>query len=397
MSSSLQILKGPGWVYCVLSGLTGLVGAFVHPVMSFFLVEGLNVQPIWIGVYTISVTLAGMGVSQWLGALADRGVSARKLYMAAIFAMSIALLLFSVVRSFLWVWLAGITFMAIAAAATPQMLTLGRQWVGEQKQINIAQFNALVRAAISMAWIAGPPLAFGLVAWFGFSGSFLAGFIVALMAAGFVWWRIPEHKKGSSNSISKEQATTVSSSFWLLGAVMFFGSMGNIMYSSSLPLYTVKELGLPTYLPGLCMGLVAGLEIMVMVNVGRLTVHFSPQRLMAFGFFCAITFYGLIFYATQPWEFLALQGLNAIFYGLYAGLGLTIMQAQLPKRIGFTSSFYSNAMKFGMAGGTTGAGIIAQYSSFHFASLGSFSAALCGLMALVGFVLLKKRESQIME
>ena len=60
------------------------MGAFVNPLMSLFIVEGLNSPPIYLGVYMVAVTLTGIVISQWLGGLADKGTSARSLFMVAV-------------------------------------------------------------------------------------------------------------------------------------------------------------------------------------------------------------------------------------------------------------------------------------------------------------------------
>lgn len=65
---TLQRKQSSTAMFVGLSILTGLMGAFIHPVMSYFLVEGLNVAPMYIGLYMIAVTLSGLAISQRLGA-----------------------------------------------------------------------------------------------------------------------------------------------------------------------------------------------------------------------------------------------------------------------------------------------------------------------------------------
>ena len=388
-----HFFRGQSLLFLVLSALTGLINAFINPIMSYYLVEGLHTPPVYIGVYTVTVTLSGLILSQWLGKLADMGVSSRVMYIIATACIAFTMLVFIVVPSFWWILAAGVLFMSVGSAAMPQMLTLGRQWAGSA-DINIVQFNSLVRAAISLAWILGPPLAFSLVAWFGFSGSFFGAAIVALISVAFVWKVIPEqHRKSKSKDVSEEQAAPLS--FWILGAAVAFGMLGNLMYSSALPLYTLNELKLPSHVPGLLMGLVAALEIPIMLLAGRLAGYFSKGALMSASFGFGMVFYIGIFNATEIWQFVALQFVNAIFYGLFAGVGLTLMQDQLPKRIGFTSAFYSNAMKIGMMAGTAGTGLIGQFFSFQHAMLGALLAAFLGLCSMVIFkYLITRKDNQ---
>ncbi len=390
MSSFRQYFRGQSLLFLTLSMFTGLIGAFMYPVMSYFLVEGLGAPPVYIGLYTVAVTISGLFISQWMGGLADKGLSARRMYIIAVSGLAIAIFCYAHAPNFWWVLAAGVMFMSLGNASVPQMLTLGRQWASTE-DINITEFNSLIRAAISLAWIGGPPLAFTLVAWLGFSGSFYTAVAVAVISILFVVWFIPEKNLGKRTKIESERVE-IPLSFWMLGGVVTCGMLANVMYSSALPLYTLKELRLPDHVPGILMGLVAGLEIPVMILASRLAKFFKKGSLMAVSFVCAMTFYIGVFYATEFWQLVVLQFANAIFYGLFAGLGLTLMQDQLPERIGFTSAFYSNAMKVGMMIGSTGTGLIAQFFSFRFAALGALAAAALGLTFLMLFKQLRKQE-----
>lgn len=174
-------------------------------------------------------------------------------------------------------------------------------------------------------------------------------------------------------------------SFWFLALAVVMGSTGNIMYASSLPLYTIKELNLPSYAPGLLMGIVACIEIPVMFFSNQLSKKITKKSLMVIGFCFGIVFYLGIFNATQLWHFIILQFINAVFYGLYAGIGLTLLQEQLPNQIGFTSAVYSNGIKIGLMFGSTAAGVIAQYFNFQFANLGAATAAFLAMLCMLAF------------
>ncbi|MCM2679720.1 sugar efflux transporter [Echinimonas agarilytica] len=386
-------LKDARGLFLVLSTLTGLIGSFVYPLMSLFLVQQLDSPPIFIGIYTVSVTIAGLIFSQWLGYLADRGVSARKMFMLAVSGMGFALLIYANATSFWQVLAAGIVLLSVGNAAVPQMLTIARQWAEREKNVDIAGFNASLRAAISLAWIVGPPLGFALAASVGFSGSFYLAAICAVVSFLFAYRFIPE----VDTCLNRSKAATpnkISASFWMLGLALTLGASGNILYSSSLPLYTIRELGFDNYTPGLFMGLVACLEIPVMLFSSRLSRRISKTKLIGISFICGMFFYTGIFFSTQVWQFIALQFVNALFYGLFAGVGLTLLQEELPERIGFTSAFYSNSIKIGMMIGTTGTGIIGQFLSFRHVSLGAFTTAFMASVCLILYWHLKKSQPQ---
>ncbi|NIZ04311.1 MFS transporter [Pseudoalteromonas sp. HF66] len=394
MGSLVKVLfKQHGVIFILLSMLTGLMGAFVNPLMSLFIVEGLQTPPIYLGVYMVSVTITGLVISQWLGGMADKGTSARKLFMVAVAGMTCALVTFANATAFWQVLLAGVLFLAMGNAAIPQMMTVARQWAGRQQNIDITSFNSRLRAAISFAWVGGPPLGYMLAAGGKFSHSFYFAAFCALIALIFAFKFIPDYSAKKSQNGS-EPAAAASLSFWLLGLSIMLGSTGNIMYSSALPLYSITELGFAEHTPGLFMGVVALLEIPIMLYGAKLAKKYSKVSMLAVAFCCAIVFYLGVFFATQVWHLIALQVLNGLFYGIFAGIGLTVLQDQLPERIGFTSAFYTNAIKLGVMCGAGATGVIAQFYSFRFATLGSMLAASLALGCLMLFSYVKRQEQQ---
>jgi len=121
MGSLVKVLFNQhGVIFILLSMLTGLMGAFVNPLMSLFIVEGLQTPPIYLGVYMVSVTITGLVISQWLGGMADKGTSARKLFMVAVAGMTCALVTFANATAFWQVLLAGVLFLAMGNAAIPR-------------------------------------------------------------------------------------------------------------------------------------------------------------------------------------------------------------------------------------------------------------------------------------
>ena len=388
MLSAMQNV--PGKLFLTLSLLTGLVGAFVNPIMIYFLVEELQTEPMYIGVYTVSLTISGLIISQWLGTMADKGFSSRKMYLLATSGMVLALLVYSQTTSFTVVVLAGVSLMAFGSAAMPQMLTISRQWANNNK-VNAGSFNGQIRACISLAWVIGPPIGYMLVGAYGFTSSFLVAIFFGVVSLLFVIFLVPEQNIQCVKNQQQAQ-TKIPISFWFLTIAVVLGSTSNIIYSSSLPLYTINELGLPRYVPGLLMGVVACIEIPIMLFSNKLSKNIPKKTLMMSGFCFAMFFYLGIYHASQLWQFIVLQLANAVFYGFYAGLGLTLLQEQLPTRIGFTSAVYSNGIKVGLMFGSTATGIIAQYVNFQSANLAAAVVALLALIVMMMFSYLKVQE-----
>ncbi|WP_446471318.1 hypothetical protein [Xenorhabdus stockiae] len=91
------------------------------------------------------------------------------------------------------------------------------------------------------------------------------------------------------------------------------------------------------------------------------------------------------------------QIFNALFYGIFIGLGVTIIQDIMPKRSGFSSAFYSNAMRVGMMSGTSLAGVVAQIYNFKIALLVPIlSISLASILLLwVSITLLPNKSSEL--
>ena len=379
----------PQLPFLLLSLLTGLTSSFVTPLMSYFLVEEINVEPIYISIYMVSVTLSGLAISQYLGYLADKGFNANRLYGLTMVCVGMAMIAFIFSEQFWHVFLAGVLFMSVGAGAVSQMLTVSGLWAKNQ-DIDLAAFNSKVRAAISLAWVVGPPLAFTLVAHFGFAASFSMAIACVIIATLFVVKVVPPQ---SAHHSTRKNALkgSLSLPFWLVGLAILAGMAGNVMYLSSMPLYVMNELGLAANLPGLMMGVVAALEIPTMLLAAKLARRYPPASIMAVAFIFGCCFYVGVYFSKSSWELLTLQILNALFYGLYAGIGLTLLQQQAPDLTGFTSAFYSNATRVGMMLGTIGAGTVAQFFSFRDATIGSLCIALFGLGVMAAFILLKRK------
>lgn len=125
--ASLASLR-PQLPFLLLSLLTGLTSSFVTPLMSYFLIDGINVEPFYMSVYMVSVTLSGLVISQYLGYLADKGMNANKLYGLTMGCIGLAMIAFIVSDQFWQVFVAGVLFMSIGAGAVSQMLTVSGLW-----------------------------------------------------------------------------------------------------------------------------------------------------------------------------------------------------------------------------------------------------------------------------
>ena len=379
----------------IVAFITGLGMSFVLPVMSLFLIEHLQVQPIYVGLYTIAMTTSGIAFSQILGLYADRGLNAKKIFLAATCALVIATFIFANATAFWQVLLVGTFLMGLAGSAQPQLFTIIR-WYADKEGKTAVTVNSRMRSLMSASWIIGPPIAFLLVDSFGFQASFLVATALASIVVVFGYIALPDlSPKATPTSPIETPSNTrkpvFSAALWLMSIAMVCGFLANSLYITAIPLYIVNETNLPGYTAGILMGLTAGLEIPFMLMVGAWSIRFGKMRILIIASISGALFYSLTLFVESFWALIAIQVFNGIYFGVFAGLGITIIQDLMPGRTGTSSALYSNLLKTGSVLGTTFTGIIAQFLSFHavfFAAL----AAISVMIALMLFYQLRQKQ-----
>ncbi|MEP4544853.1 MAG: sugar efflux transporter [Saccharospirillum sp.] len=353
--------------------LLGTAGASVFPVLSTHLAINLGIEPLWIGVFFAANTLAGIGVSQWLAKRSDAGMSRMKILYVSVIVSMIGSVGLGVVTWYPLLLVVGMVWFGLSSTAQPQLFALAREQVNDQQA---ALFQSVLRATISMSWIAGPPLAYLLFDWLGFRTLMMITaaifFLTLLMLPGMKDTRL-------SGSVSKVSVTDPRVLGLMLVTIAIFAA--NSMYIVYMPLYVRDVLGLMTIAPGLLMGLAAGLEIPIMIFGGAQAWRwhlFSPLKVAAIS--------GMIFY-TGVWWFdsfnmlLVMQLFNAGLVGLAAGIGISIFQSLMKDRLGMASTLYTNSIKIGSLAGAGLGGVVAQWGGYDGVFIG------CGLLAATATVL----------
>ncbi|MBD1391319.1 sugar efflux transporter [Neiella sp. HB171785] len=389
--SALASLRGDASRLFVVNSLTAMSYSLIMPIMSYFLIKHLQAPPSYIGIYTIATALSGILLSQFLGGLLDRGKSGLPLFTISMTAALLAGIAFANVTNFWQALVVGVVLMGCASASFPLMLAMIRSYADSSGKNSVA-LNSQMRSGVSLVWIIGPTIAFTAVDWFGFSANFYLSAMLCLLVIVMAWTCLPKATTVQKSASTEQPKVPLSLELWLLGAVMLVGNLANTLYLTALPLYLTEELALPVSLPGMLMGLTAGLEIPIMLLVPRWAGRFGHYRMFTLGFGFALLFYIGMQFAESPLQLFALQALNAIYFGIFAGLGISLIQDAATARLGFASAFYTNAMRSGMMAGTALAGLLAQYWGFKHAMLGSIAAALVAL-ALMAAVAWLRRSS----
>ncbi|NRB77073.1 MAG: sugar efflux transporter [Saccharospirillaceae bacterium] len=379
--------------WLILSSImTGSTFAFIVPVMSYFFLDekgnGLHAKPLDFLIYLISITVLGTICNQTMGRFADKGFSAKWIYMFSIGCSALATLFYANTHSINVVFIMGGLFIALGSAAIPQLFTLSRQYA-DQTNINVGQFNSVLRAAFAAGWVIGASFAYELIARVGFSGAFYGASIVSCLAVIVAFFVLPTYHK-SKDARLNGKPEHIPIGFWMLAALMVVGNVANNIYLLSIPLIITNELHLSESLPGKLFSLVAILEIPFMLYSAKLANKYNRYHLVIFSFVLAFCFYVGVYFSTQAWQFMVLQIFNAGFIGIFAGLGISIVQDQLPKYVGFTSAIYTNTLRIGSTLGALGIFISGEYFTYQSAVIGSM---ICMIICIVGMLILQASPS----
>ncbi len=370
--------------------LWGLQISFLSPSLALVLVALLHLTPGQVGwllaAYNASAFLAAVVVPRW----ADRhGDYLRPMAMAAT----------------LTVALTG----ALAVATTVPLVLVALVVLGGPAGVGVSMFFAHLRhegatntevvnarALISVAWVAGPPLATLILGASGSHGVLAAiGAVAVLNLLTTVLLLRIRRRRASVEEPHDSPVTTRVASRWGLGLlIVAFLAMqgGNAAGVAVMGLFVSKGLGLPVWWAGVILGVAAGLEVPALILIGRLGRRYSNLRLIASGTVAGTAYYVVMTLASgafgpfgsSPWVLVGAQVLNAWFYATVAGAGLTLFQEVIPGP-GAASGTYSNAARLG----AVAAGPIIATASLTSLGYGSVFAigAVTTVLALVLVVL----------
>jgi len=358
----------------LLAILLGLGGSSVFPVLSLHLSSGLGIEPFWIGVFFACNTLAAVTISHLIARASDKGLQRSRILTISMMASVAGSLLLAQVHDYLLLLLTGMLWFGVSASAQPQLFALSRERVCDDQA---ALFQSVMRAQISLSWMVGPPLAYLVFERFGFQ--WLMAITAGLFALGLLL--LPGLPKGTA-SVAEEIRVRDRRIPWLVLSIAAIFAANNI-YIIYMPLHVTQGLNMATMVPGLLMGLVAGLEIPVMISGGLLASRWPLLRPLWLASCAGLLFYIGFWFATDFASLVLLQLFNALYIGLAGGLGLVIFQALMPYRLGVASTLFSNAIKSGALVGASLGGVIAQLWGYQNVFLASGSLCLVSVWAVV--------------
>ena len=244
------------------------------------------------------------------------------------------------------------------------------------------------RAIVSVAWVAGPPLATFIIGWFGNRAILLAIAAVAVLNIATTMLMISQRRAAQLSSATTTAALTPDEApVGRLGVVLITAAFvllqaANATGMTILTVYVIETVRLDVVWAGIALGVAAALEVPALILIGRLTERFSSLVLIATGCLAGIAYYVGLAFVTGPVALIALQPLNAWCFAGIGGVGLTLFQQMIP-RPGLSTGLYMNTRRLGSI--LSGA-IIAVGSLTAFGQRGIFLTSAA--VTLVGLIVI---------
>ncbi|UKA61262.1 MFS transporter [Arthrobacter sp. FW306-04-A] len=325
--------------------LWGLQFAFLNPALALLLVALFDATPAQVGWVLAVYNAGGFVASLLVPAYADRAKDyLRPLLACGILTLALSALL--AVSTSLPLAVVGLIVLGGPAGVGSSLLFahLKHSGAGAADVMN-------TRAIVSFAWVAGPPLATFIMGALGNRAILLALGAVAVLnvattaamisrrRAATVEARLKSDDPDDGQLFSKTGVAAVVLGFIALQAT-------NSAAVSIMGLFVTQGLGVDVIWAGIALGVSAALEIPALFLIGRLARRFSSRALIVSGCIAGITYYAAMAFVSNPATLIAIQVLNAWFFGIVAGVGLTLFQRLIP-RPGLASGLYTNTRRLG--------------------------------------------------
>ena len=248
------------------------------------------------------------------------------------------------------------------------------------------------RAIVSVAWVAGPPLATFIIGWFGDRAILLAIAAVAVLNMATTAAMMAQHRAqraaeavGSAPvpppRVEEESPVGRLGTGLIMGAFILLQA-ANATAMTIMTVYVTQTLELDVLWAGIALGVAAAIEVPALLLMGRLSVRFSHLRLIAAGCLSGIAYYVGLALVSGPVLLIALQLLNALAFAAIAGIGLPLFQQMIP-RPGLATGLYLNTRRLGAI---VSGPIIAVGSLTVLGQRGIF--VTCAAVTLVGLVVI---------
>jgi MFS transporter, SET family, sugar efflux transporter len=368
--------------------LWGLQLAFLSPALALILVNLYGATTAEVGWVLSIYNASGFVASLLLPAYADK----RHDYLGPMLVCGALTLLLAVV-------LALVTSLPIATIALVVLggpAGVGSSMLYAHLRHSVARAADIVntRAIVSVAWVAGPPLATLIIGWFGNRAILLAIAAVAVINIATTAVMITQRSAAARAAAATDgvrphtpAATEDESPVGRLGIVLIMAAFillqaTNATAMTIMTVYVTETLQLDVLWAGIALGVAAALEVPALILIGRLSERYSHLRLVATSCVAGIAYYRGLAFVNGPVQLIGLQLLNAWSFAGIAGIGLPLFQQMIP-RPGLSTGLYMNTRR---VGSIVSGPVIAIGSLTALGQRGIF--VTCAALTLIGLLII---------
>lgn len=352
------------------------------PMMSFFIVEGLNAEPWQIGLYSGLVMPLTLAVNRWAGERLDNQFPVKRLLVVSVLAYVTLSALLTQVTSLLMLLVLIAPLMSLSNMGAGVVFTFGRLYA-EQQGMDVARVNSWLRMMVSLAWMVGPALSFSIVAHFGFVSAFLSAFSIGIVYLFLWYFVVPAGFRSTRERRKTPGREPINWGLQVAGLTCLGFVITNSLFVSAMPLFFVRETGLPGATPGLSLTVKCLLEVFVIFGSVRLAERFGTRRVLMLAACLAAISMMLFAQVTALWQALAISVLEGTYYGLFAGVAISFVQSYAPDRPGRATAVYMNSLFLGGMIGSVSMGFIASATSFQTVLYTAAISAATALFVLI--------------
>ena len=214
------------------------------------------------------------------------------------------------------------------------------------------------RAIVSVAWVAGPPLATFIIGWFGNRAILLAIAAVAVLNIATTAAMIAQRNAAARAAVTtsgappptpaviEDESLVGRPGIVLIMAAFILLQATNATAMAIMTLYVTETLHLDVMWAGIALGVAAALEVPALIFIGRLSERYSHLGLIATSCVAGIAYYLGLAFVTGPVLLIGLQLLNSWFFAGITGIGLPLFQHMIP-RPGLSTGLYMNTRRVG--------------------------------------------------
>ncbi len=362
---------------CVAAFIVGLLYAATLPTLAIYLTQHFSgIATERIGIFFLIAAISQIAVSQWYAAISDNKRNRKLGVLAGLVCSAITFFLFGTGSMSWWITLMVVALVySVSAVTLPQIMAMAREQFQDDNKA--ALVNSVLRSAIAIAWVIGPPIGIYSQSALGTYRYYIVVGLVYAVIVPLFWLILPHKQTRLSEQRQKTEANVSRFAYALLAFSLLWGI--NHAYMITMPL-SLSARGVDTTLSGYLFGLAALLEIPCMLIGAMLSKRVQLSLLVKVGAVSAIVFYISFYLANSFFEMALAQLFNAVFIGLIAGIGVTWFQEMRKDQPGLMSTLFMNTAT---AGTVIGSIIISAYpSDFNIASVYVVNAVI-GLLATV--------------